>query len=89
MFVYNFPIQQAVVVADVGGAFKNIASTLAGYLPGFLTLIFVLAGFLYAGSIDDPQKATAAKRAIQAAVVGGIIVQLAVTFVPTLLKTFT
>lgn len=74
--------------ADIGGAFQSIAKMLVGYLPGFLTLIFVLAGFLYAGSIDDPQKATMAKRAIQSAVIGGIIAQLAMTFVPGFLKLF-
>jgi hypothetical protein len=77
-----------VILANAGDAFKGIATELAGYLTGFVTLMLVVIGYIYASSVDDPQKATAAKRAIGMVIVGGIIIAGAVSFAPTLTGLF-
>lgn len=82
------PSSQAAQEA-AGGAFTAIAKLLAGYLPGVVTLMLVIIGYVYASSVDDPQKATAAKRAIGMLIVGGLLIASAVALGPKLAQLFT
>ncbi|GCE12518.1 hypothetical protein [Tengunoibacter tsumagoiensis] len=66
-------------LADVSTAFSNLATLVGGYLPGILTFIFVIAGYMYVTAIADPQNAILAKRGMGHAVVGTILIVLAGT----------
>lgn len=72
--------------ADIGSGFNNLASTLATYLGGVLAFVLVIEGYLYMSAVDDAQKAMHAKRAIGAAVAGAILVAVAVSLAPTIVK---
>ncbi len=89
--LFSQPSNQAAQAAAqaAGGAFTAIARLLAGYLPGVVTLMLVIIGYVYASSVDDPQKATAAKRAIGMLIVGGLLIASAVTVGPKLAQLFT
>ncbi|GCE23233.1 hypothetical protein [Dictyobacter kobayashii] len=76
------------VVADIGSAISGVANLLAGYLGDVLIFVLVIAGYLYMTSIGDAQNGVHAKRAIGAAVAGGILVAVAVNFGPTLARLF-
>jgi hypothetical protein len=75
-------------LADIGSAINGVATLLAGYLGDVLIFVLVIAGYLYMTSIGDAQNGMHAKRAIGAAVAGGILVAVAVNFGPTLAKLF-
>jgi hypothetical protein len=74
-----FTLFHLLVLADVSSAFKNVASLLAGFLGGVMAFVLVVEGYMYLAAMDDVQKAAHAKRAIGAAIVGGILVALATT----------
>jgi hypothetical protein len=76
------------VLLDVGTAFQGVANLLAGFLGGILAFVLVVEGYLYMAAMDDVQKATHAKRAIGAAIVGGILIVVATQLAPTLVATF-
>lgn len=76
------------VLLDVGTAFQGVANLLAGFLGGILAFVLVVEGYLYMASMDDVQKAMHAKRAIGAAIVGGILIVVATQLAPTLVTTF-
>ncbi|GER88952.1 hypothetical protein KDW_31140 [Dictyobacter vulcani] len=82
VFLSVFPL------ADIGTAISGVANLLAGYLGDVLIFVFVIAGYLYMTSIGDAQNGVHAKRAIGAAVAGGILVAIAVKFGPTLAGLF-
>ena len=75
-------------LADIGTAINGVATLLAGYLGDVLIFVLVIAGYLYMTSIGDAQNGVHAKRAIGAAVAGGILVAVAVNLGPTLVTTF-
>jgi hypothetical protein len=65
------------ILADVGSAFTGVAKLLAGFLGGVMAFVLVVEGYMYLAAMDDVQKAAHGKRAIGAAIVGGILVALA------------
>ncbi|MBV9257685.1 MAG: hypothetical protein JO215_06675 [Ktedonobacteraceae bacterium] len=69
--------------ADVNGAFNGLAGMLAGYLAAVLAFVLVIAGYQYMFALDDHSKATQSKRAMGVAIVGAIVVALAVGWAPT------
>jgi hypothetical protein len=75
-------------LADIGTAISGVATLLAGYLGDVLIFVLVIAGYLYMTSIGDAQNGVHAKKAIGAAVAGGILVAVAVNFGPTLAQLF-
>ena len=75
-------------LADIGSAINGVATLLASYLGDVLILVLVIAGYLYMTSIGDAQNGMHAKRAIGAAVAGGILVAVAVNFGPELVNVF-
>ncbi len=75
-------------LADIGTAFSAVAILLAGFLGGVLMFVMVVNGYLYMMAMDDVQRATRAKAAIGAAILGGILVATAVTFAPDLVTAF-
>ena len=75
-------------LADIGTAINGVATLLAGYLGDVLIFVLVIAGYLYMTSIGDAQNGMHAKRAIGAAVAGGILVAVAVNFGPALVSAF-
>jgi UDP-N-acetylmuramyl pentapeptide phosphotransferase/UDP-N-acetylglucosamine-1-phosphate transferase len=77
-----------VVMADIGSAFQSVAQLLASFLGGVLAFILVVEGYLYISAVDDTQKAMHAKRAIGAAIAGGILVAVAVNLAPELVSMF-
>ncbi|GHO88158.1 hypothetical protein [Dictyobacter formicarum] len=83
--VVTFP---GFVLADVSGAFNGLAAMFAGWLAGILAFILVIEGYQYMFALDDNQKAMHAKRAIGAAIVGGILVVVATNLAPTLVSNF-
>ncbi len=76
------------VLLDVGTAFQGVANLLAGFLGGIMAFVLVVEGYLYMAAMDDVQKAMHAKRAIGAAIVGGILIVVATQLAPTLVATF-
>lgn len=73
-------------LADVNGAFTGLAGMLAGYLAAVLAFILVIAGYQYMFALDDHNKAMQSKRAIGVALVGAIVVALAVGWAPTFIS---
>jgi predicted acyltransferase len=73
-------------LADVNGAFNGLAGMLAGYLAAVLAFILVIAGYQYMFALDDHNKAMQSKRAIGVALVGAIVVALAVGWAPTFIS---
>jgi UDP-N-acetylmuramyl pentapeptide phosphotransferase/UDP-N-acetylglucosamine-1-phosphate transferase len=67
----------------VSQAFSHVASLLAGFLGGVMAFVLVVEGYMYLAAMDDVQKAAHAKRAIGAAIVGGILVVVATTGLAT------
>jgi chromate transport protein ChrA len=74
-------------LADVGNAFNGISGMLVGYLGPVLAFILIIAGYTYMFALDDHNKATQAKRAIGVAIVGAIMVALALNLGPKLVTT--
>src|SRR6266702_1284112 len=74
------------VLGDVSSAFTAVATLMAGFLGGILAFILVVEGYLYIAAVDDVQKAAHAKRAIGAAIAGGILVAVAVNLAPELVN---
>ena len=72
--------------ADVNSAFYGIAGLLAGYLAAVLAFVLVIAGYQYMFALDDHNKAMQSKRAIGVALVGAMIVALAVGLAPTVIS---
>lgn len=70
-------------LADVNGAFNGLALMLASYLAAVLAFVLVIAGYQYMFALDDHTKATQSKRAMGVAIVGAIVVALAVGWAPT------
>jgi len=81
-------LSSGLILADAGTAFTELAKKLAEYLPGFLTLMLVVAGYTYISTLDDIQQATRMKKMLGAFVLGGILIQTAVTFGPQLATIF-
>lgn len=75
-------------LADVGSAFNGVAKLLAGFLGGIMAFVLVVEGYMYLSAMDDVQKAAHAKRAIGAAIAGGILVAVAVGLAPDLVTAF-
>lgn len=75
-------------LADIGTAFDGVARLLAGFLGGIMAFILVVEGYLYISAVDNDQKAQHAKRAIGAAISGGILVAVAVNLAPDLVNAF-
>ncbi|MBA2393997.1 MAG: hypothetical protein H0V70_14810 [Ktedonobacteraceae bacterium] len=73
-------------LADVNSAFLGLAGMLAGYLAPVLAFVLVIAGYQYMFALDDHTKAMQSKRAIGVALVGSIIVGLAVALAPTVVS---
>lgn len=71
-------------LADVNGAFNGLATMLASYLAAVLAFVLVIAGYQYMFALDDHTKATQSKRAMGVALVGAIVVALAVGVAPTI-----
>ena len=76
MFHFLLPL------ADVGSAFTGIASMFVSYLGPILALALIIAGYSYMFALDDHNKASQAKRAIGFAIVGAIVVALALGLAP-------
>ena len=72
--------------ADVNSAFLGIAGLLAGYVAAVLAFVLVIAGYQYMFALDDHNKAMQSKRAIGVALVGSMIVALAVGLAPTVIS---
>jgi hypothetical protein len=70
-------------LADVNGAFTGLAGMLASYLAAVLAFVLVIAGYQYMFALDDHTKAMQSKRAMGVALVGAIVVALAVGWAPT------
>jgi hypothetical protein len=70
------------VLADVVGSFKALATQFAGYLEGVFALATVFFGYsLIAASLsEDVQGVTRAKRAFGLALLGALLVGTALTF---------
>lgn len=75
-------------LADIGTAFDGVAKLFATFLGGILAFILVVEGYLYIAAVDNEQKATHAKRAMGAAIAGGVLVAVAVGLAPELIKAF-
>ena len=75
-------------LADIGTAINGVATLLASYVGDVLIFVLVIAGYLYMTSIGDAQNGMHAKRAIGAAVAGGILVAVAINFGPELVAVF-
>jgi UDP-N-acetylmuramyl pentapeptide phosphotransferase/UDP-N-acetylglucosamine-1-phosphate transferase len=87
-YVLSSLLMRLAVLADVGTAFQSVAQLLASFLGGVLAFILVVEGYLYISAVDDTQKAMHAKRAIGAAIAGGILVAVAVNLAPELVNMF-
>jgi formate/nitrite transporter FocA (FNT family) len=74
--------------ADVSGAFNGLASLFVSWLAAILGFILVVNGYQYMFTLDDERKASHAKRAIAAAIGGGILVAIAVGLSPSLVTSF-
>ena len=81
MFPFLIPL------ADVGSAFTGLAQMLVNYLGPILTIALIIAGYAYMFALDDHNKASQAKRAVGAAIVGAIIVAVALTMGPDIVTT--
>jgi Type IV secretion system pilin len=78
----HFMILRAGILAaappsGVNGAFNGISGMFVSYLAAVLAFILIIAGYQYMFALDDHNKATQAKRAIGVAIVGAILVALA------------
>lgn len=80
--------QTHLVVADIGTAFLALASLMEKYVIGVMTVALIIEGYMYATSLDDPQKLMHVKKAIAATIVGGMIVVLAASLAPELVAAF-
>ena len=72
-------------LADVNGAFNGLATMLASYLAAVLAFVLVIVGYQYMFSLEDHNKASQSKRAMGVALVGAIVVALAVGVAPTII----
>jgi cytochrome bd-type quinol oxidase subunit 2 len=75
-------------LADIGTAFNGVAQLFASFLGGVMAFILVVEGYLYIAASTNEQKAEHAKRAMGAAIAGGILVAVAVGLAPELVKAF-
>ena len=76
------------IVADIGTAFLALASLMEKYVIGVTTVALMIEGYMYATSLDDPQKLMHVKKAIGATVIGAMIVVLAASLAPELVTAF-
>jgi Type IV secretion system pilin len=74
-------------LADVGSAFNGISGMLVSYLGAVLAFILIVAGYTYMFALDDHNKAAQAKRAIGVAIVGAILIALAMGLGPKIVTT--
>ena len=65
-------------LADVISAFQGINAELVGFLASVFATALIIAGYNYMFALDDHNKASQAKRAIGYAIVGAIVVAVAV-----------
>ena len=72
--------------ADVSGAFNGLTGMLVSYVAAVLAFVLVIAGYQYMFSLDDHNKASQSKRAIGFALVGAIVIALAVGWAPTFIS---
>lgn len=75
-------------LADISTAFEGVARLFAGFLGGIMAFILVVEGYLYIFAVDNEQKAQHAKRAIGAAISGGILIAVALDLAPELVNAF-
>jgi Type IV secretion system pilin len=71
-------------LADVGSALTGIGKMFVSYLAPALALALIIAGYTYMFALDDHQRASQAKRAIGVAIVGAIVVAVALAMGPNL-----
>jgi cytochrome bd-type quinol oxidase subunit 2 len=88
MFLPIFLHLSLLPLADIGTAFDGVARLFATFLGGILAFMLVIEGYLYLAAGPNEQKAEHAKRAMGAAVAGGILVAVAVGLAPELVKAF-
>ena len=80
----RFMIHLSLPLADVISAFKGINLMLVSFLGGVLAFALIIAGYNYMFALDDHNKAAQAKRAVGWAILGAMLVALAIGLGPKL-----
>jgi len=73
------------VSGDLSQILTNIANGVGGVITGLATIMFLVAGILYATSAGNPQRIETAKKALIYAIVG-IVIGLSATIIVNQVK---
>ena len=75
-------IHLSLPLADINSAILGIATMLVSFLGSALILALIIAGYQYMFALDDHNKAAQAKRAVGWAILGAMLVALAIGLGP-------